>query len=212
MQDEDLPPAHFGEDGLVPELLARMHVGHMHLDDGDFDSRDRVADGVGIVRERARIQNDTVIHALRLPDLRAELPFKIALKEVRLMPVRLHESRNALVDALQRIRAVHALFAHARAPEIDAVQNQKLHILSPSLRCPPRSLSTLPQRPRGPFSLPVFLSIPRRGAWLPLPSAPAPHRCSRRSTPGRRAWGRPPPSFCLRCARCAKTPTPWAHR
>lgn len=132
------PLAHFGEDGLVPKLLARVHVGHMHLDDGDFDPRDGVADGVGIVRERARIQNDAVIHALRLPDLRAELPFYVTLKEVRLMPVRLHEVRNAFIDALQRIRAVHALFAHARAPEIDAVQNQKLHILSPSLRCPMR--------------------------------------------------------------------------
>src|SRR6185437_13126483 len=54
----DRDPAHLGDHRSSPELLPRVDLGHVHLDDGQAASLDRVAHGIGVVRPRAGVHDD----------------------------------------------------------------------------------------------------------------------------------------------------------
>ena len=92
----------------------------MHLDDGHGYARDRVADGITVMGERARVQN----HAVRIRRVQfcADLALYVALIKLTFRAARVYVRSNLRVDIVQRFRAVHALFAAPRQIEIDSVE------------------------------------------------------------------------------------------
>ena len=103
----------------------------MYLNNGHRDGRDGIADGIGVVRERTRIENDPVVFSLCALDGGADLPFQIVLEELDRNAQFFGKALNALVDLAQCLRAVNAFFASARHVEVDPVQDKNVHSFPP---------------------------------------------------------------------------------
>ena len=55
---DDLPRDDGGNGRMVPELLAGMHVGDVHLDRGRLQVCQRITDGVTVVSKRSGVDDD----------------------------------------------------------------------------------------------------------------------------------------------------------
>ena len=114
----------------MAEFFSRLHVGHMHFHNGHFHAGNRVADRIGIVRERTGIEDNPVEVSLRALDERAKLAFEVALLANKLRAPLLCKFRKLGVDVVERFAAVNALLALSRLIDIHAFQNKYFHWFS----------------------------------------------------------------------------------
>ena len=99
----------------------------MNFDDGQFDGGDGIAQRIGIMRERARVQHhDIGIGYVKRINERA---FVVRLHRLNFNAERVTKGLQAFVDGVERGRSVNRRLARAEQIEVGAVQNQNFHRL-----------------------------------------------------------------------------------
>ena len=116
-----------GEPGVVAEVLALVHIGDMHLDDGCGDSTDAVVQGDTGVGIGTGIEHDAVVSESHLLHLVDEFSLHIAL-----IVVYLHAGialPQLFETSLKGVAAIDARFAFAQQVEVGTVDNLYLHLV-----------------------------------------------------------------------------------
>ena len=108
---------------MVPEFLARMHVGDMDLDRQRIDALDRVAQGYRGMGIGARIDDDAGTGQARLLDEGDELTLEIGLAEGEVDARGLSLAAQAFLDAGQGDRTIGSGLAGSEQVEIGSVQD-----------------------------------------------------------------------------------------
>ena len=93
----------------------------MYLDTGQTDGRNRVADGVAVMRVRARVHDDGVAVLTRRMDAVDERALGVGLENRAVHTEPLALLHDIGVDGREGIRAVNARLAHTRQVEIGSV-------------------------------------------------------------------------------------------
>src|SRR5208282_5662073 len=108
---------------MAPEVLALMHVGDVHFDDGPFESMERVEDGDRRVGEGSRIDDDAGRASPRFVDPVDDLVLAIALMELDLEPELAADAPAIRLDLGEHLAAVNLRLALAEQVEIGTVQD-----------------------------------------------------------------------------------------
>src|SRR5277367_2056664 len=121
---------------MMPESLALVHIGDMHLDDRPRERVKRVEDGDRGVGEGGGIDDDAGGALAGGVNEVDDLVFAIALMELDLKPELLADAAAVRLDVGQRLAAVDLRLALAEQIEIGSVQdnNDRAHRASPQWR------------------------------------------------------------------------------
>ena len=111
----------------MPEGLARVHVGQVHLDERDLHREQRVAQRDAGVRETRGIEDDEGdVARRRLVDPADQLGLGVALEGGEPVPGLGGELRHPLVDLLQGHVPVQPGLAHAQQVQVRTVEQQQV--------------------------------------------------------------------------------------
>ena len=94
---------------MVPEIFSRMHVGHVHLDHGDFQYGEGIGNGMAVMRPGSGIDDDGLYVLIRsLVDALHHDAFVIGLKTFHRSAKFLAQSRQGVIYQGQGGAAVGA--------------------------------------------------------------------------------------------------------
>ncbi len=106
---------------MVAERLARVDVAHVHLDGGQIHRRDGVAQGVGVVGQRAGVDQDAVGPIARGVDRVNQRALVVRLEDTQLDPRLIRRRLQHRVDLVQRRAAIDARLARAEQVQVRSV-------------------------------------------------------------------------------------------
>src|SRR5690606_31928006 len=138
----DLPGADGRHHRAPPERLARVDVGQVHLDGGQPDGRNGVAQRVAVVGERAGINDDGVKSPAGAVKRVDELAFVVRLEKLHFGAQLGGRCGQHALDVRERRVPVYVRLARAEQVQVRTVQHQDLQFFAVAahmLRC---SLST----------------------------------------------------------------------
>ena len=95
----------------MAEFLARVHVGHMYLHAGQAHSRNRIADGVAVVRVRTGVHDDRIAVLTSRVNTVDQRTLGVGLEYRAFHPQTFALLYNLRIDGCQRVRTINARFA-----------------------------------------------------------------------------------------------------
>ena len=110
----------------MPELLARVHVGEVHLHHRDADRGDRVPDGDAVVGVGARVEHHAVVFGARRVEPVDDGALVVGLEHVARKALRLGVRHDLPVDVVDPLGPVDARLPHAHQVEVRSVDDQNL--------------------------------------------------------------------------------------
>ena len=129
----DLPNTYGDNDRGMAKALARVDVAQVNFHGWKLDGGDGVADGVGIVGERARVDEDAVGPGTRLMNRVDDHTFVIALHDAEFVAFT-RGFLQAHVDLIKRHAAIDTCFTRPKEIEIGAMDDGNVgHVRIPSL-------------------------------------------------------------------------------
>ena len=99
----------------------------MHLDHGQTDCGERIADSERSVRVGGGIDDDAVAGAEALLDLIDDLAFEIALKKLDLVAALIGDRLHLLMDILHLHNPVNSGLAHTEHIDIRSLNHHNFH-------------------------------------------------------------------------------------
>jgi len=118
---------HRGHDGMVPERLARVNVGDVHLDQGGGQQGAGVADGVGVVRPGAGVEHDRRVFVRSLVEPVEQHVLSVGLTDLDREAQFLADSRARVGQIGIRGQTVDVGLTRAETAKIRPVQYIYLH-------------------------------------------------------------------------------------
>ena len=109
---------------MMPEALARENVGQMHLNHRQTHGTDRIVDGDGGVRVRARIDDDTAGRGHRLLDPVDQRALLVGLAEIDRQAEAFACHRAIALDIGQALGTIDARLARAEQVQVGTVEDE----------------------------------------------------------------------------------------
>jgi len=99
----------------------------MDLDHGDGDGRDRIAQGIGVVRIGARVHDDALVRVARILDGVDEDALVVALEEIDLHAQLDGMGPDEVLDIIEGLRAIDRRLTFAEKVQVGAVHHEIAH-------------------------------------------------------------------------------------